>query len=58
MTQYTTKGHIIRAALEGICYQTREVNFFLSYFIVFNYFFLEVRLLMQCMMIVVYVFQS
>lgn len=25
MTQYTTKAHIVRAALEGICYQTREV---------------------------------
>lgn len=27
MTQYTTKAHIIRAALEGIAYQTREVRF-------------------------------
>lgn len=26
MTQYTTKAHIVRAALEGICYQTREVK--------------------------------
>ncbi|CAF1680690.1 unnamed protein product [Rotaria magnacalcarata] len=25
MTQYTTKAHIVRAALEGICYQTREI---------------------------------
>jgi glycerol kinase len=30
MTQYTTKAHIVRAALEGICYQTREVNIFFS----------------------------
>ena len=26
VTQYTTKAHIIRAALEGIAYQTREVR--------------------------------
>ncbi|CAF0952515.1 unnamed protein product [Adineta ricciae] len=26
MTQYTTKAHIVRAALEGICYQTREIT--------------------------------
>ncbi|CAF3754681.1 unnamed protein product [Rotaria sordida] len=25
MTQYTTKAHIVRAALEGISYQTREI---------------------------------
>ncbi|CAF2470921.1 unnamed protein product [Rotaria sp. Silwood2] len=25
MTQYTTKAHVVRAALEGICYQTREI---------------------------------
>jgi glycerol kinase len=32
MTQYTTKAHIVRAALEGIAYQTREVKFSLSHF--------------------------
>jgi glycerol kinase len=26
VTQYTTKAHIIRAALEGVGYQTREVK--------------------------------
>ena len=26
MSQNTTKAHIVRAALEGICYQTREVD--------------------------------
>ena len=26
MTHYTTKGHIVRAALESVAYQTREVN--------------------------------
>lgn len=25
MSQYTTRAHIVRAALEGISYQTREV---------------------------------
>lgn len=25
MTQFTTKGHIIRAALEAICFQTRDI---------------------------------
>ena len=34
MTQFTTKAHIVRAALEGISYQTREVIYqrFLSLF--------------------------
>ena len=32
MTQYTTKAHIVRAALEGICYQTREVRVYLIIF--------------------------
>jgi glycerol kinase len=26
MSQSTTKAHVVRAALEGISYQTREVN--------------------------------
>ncbi|XP_018909612.2 glycerol kinase 3 isoform X1 [Bemisia tabaci] len=25
LTQFTTKGHIIRAALEAVCYQTRDI---------------------------------
>lgn len=25
MTAFTTKGHIIRAALESICFQTRDI---------------------------------
>lgn len=25
MTQFTTKGHIIRASLEAVCYQTRDI---------------------------------
>lgn len=32
MTQYTTKAHIIRAALEGIAYQTREVRIDIFFF--------------------------
>ena len=27
MSQYTTKAHIVRAALEGVGFQTREVKF-------------------------------
>ena len=26
LTQWTTKAHIAYAALEAVCYQTREVN--------------------------------
>jgi glycerol kinase len=33
MTQYTTKAHIVRAALEGIGYQTREVIFYFVFFL-------------------------
>lgn len=25
LTQFTTKGHIIRAALEAVCFQTRDI---------------------------------
>lgn len=25
LTQFTTKGHIIRASLEAVCYQTRDI---------------------------------
>ncbi len=32
ITQYTTKAHIVRAALEGIGYQTREVKNSFYYF--------------------------
>jgi glycerol kinase len=32
ITQYTTKAHIVRAALEGIGYQTREVKNLFYYF--------------------------
>jgi glycerol kinase len=32
MTQYTTKAHIVRAALEGIAYQTREVKYSFLFF--------------------------
>jgi hypothetical protein len=53
MSQYTTKAHIVRAALEGISYQTREVNICFCYYIFIQFF---NRLLMPCMKIVVYVF--
>jgi len=28
LTQFTTKAHIARAALEAVCFQTREVSLF------------------------------
>ena len=37
MTQYTTKAHIVRAALEGICYQTREVKYLHSFVSFYTY---------------------
>ena len=49
MSQSTTKAHVVRAALEGISYQTREVNFGASFQAMGIP--LETRLLMRCMMI-------
>jgi len=38
ITQYTTKAHIVRAALEGVGYQTREVKIFILLFFFINFF--------------------
>jgi glycerol kinase len=56
LTQYTTKAHIVRAALDGICYQTREVkrHFPLS----LTTFSFATRLSMRCMTIVVCDFRN
>jgi len=56
MTQYTTKAHIVRAALEGICYQTREVN--LKEQLHFCIKIKAHRLLMQCTKIVAFDYRN